>query len=60
MLLSTFLHRQDISLDVRNHLLGICNHRLSIRNHHVGTDRQLGLKETPKFAKNQRNELNVR
>ena len=48
---SSFLHRQNVSMDIRNHRLGVFDHRLCIRNyslgvrnHHVSTDCQLGLK----------------
>ena len=47
---SNLLPRQDLSMDIRNHglgvrnlRLGICNHRLGIRDCHVGIDHQLGL-----------------
>ena len=57
MVVSAVLSLQHISMDVRNHRLGIrnprlsiCNfhsgirnHRLGIRDRHVGIDHQLGL-----------------
>ena len=40
---STFLPRQHLSVDIRNHCLSIHNHRLGIRDRHVRIDYQLGL-----------------
>ena len=46
----TFLSRQQVSMDIGNHRLGLVDHRsgtdndrLGIRNHHVGVGCQLGL-----------------
>ena len=48
---STFLPRQHLSVDIRNHRLSVrdlrlsvCDLRLGIRDCHVGIDPQLGLK----------------
>jgi hypothetical protein len=41
---TTFLPRQNASMDIRNHRLDICNHRVGIRNHNIGVNCQLGLK----------------
>ena len=40
----TFLRRQHLSMDIRNHRLSIHNHRFDIRNLRVGIDCQLGLR----------------